>query len=61
MHGLYIVFSPSGSVEVSVDEFPRHGSNMESMSKLRPCFMKDGSGTVTAGNSSGFQSFSYER
>uniref|UniRef100_A0A3P8UBF2 Acetyl-CoA acetyltransferase 2 n=2 Tax=Cynoglossus semilaevis TaxID=244447 RepID=A0A3P8UBF2_CYNSE len=48
-----MVPSRKGSVEVSVDEFPRHGSNMESMSKLRPCFMKDGSGTVTAGNSSG--------
>ncbi|KAK1796008.1 hypothetical protein P4O66_009109, partial [Electrophorus voltai] len=40
-------------VEVKVDEFPRHGSNMEAMSKLKPCFVKDGSGTVTAGNASG--------
>ncbi|KAI4802312.1 hypothetical protein KUCAC02_020160 [Chaenocephalus aceratus] len=39
-------------VEVKVDEFPRHGSSTESMAKLRPCFIK-GSGTVTAGNSSG--------
>ncbi|KAF3702918.1 Acetyl-CoA acetyltransferase, cytosolic [Channa argus] len=42
-----------GPVEVKVDEFPRHGSNIDSMSKLRPCFIKDGSGTVTAGNASG--------
>ena len=42
-----------GPVEVKVDEFPRHGSNMESMSKLRPCFIKDSSGSVTAGNASG--------
>ncbi|XP_042359862.1 acetyl-CoA acetyltransferase, cytosolic [Plectropomus leopardus] len=48
-----MVPSRKGPVEVKVDEFPRHGSNMESMSKLRPCFIKDGSGTVTAGNSSG--------
>ncbi|XP_013865448.1 acetyl-CoA acetyltransferase, cytosolic [Austrofundulus limnaeus] len=45
--------SRKGPVEVKVDEFPRHGSNMESMSKLKPCFIKDGSGTVTAGNASG--------
>lgn len=36
-----------------MDEFPRHGSNMENMSKLRPCFVKNSSGTVTPGNSSG--------
>ncbi|KAM7367819.1 hypothetical protein PAMP_014094 [Pampus punctatissimus] len=46
-------FEGCGPVEVKVDEFPRHGSNMDSMSKLRPCFIKDSSGTVTAGNSSG--------
>lgn len=40
-------------MEVKVDEFPRHGSNLGSMSKLKPCFIKDGSGTVTAGNASG--------
>lgn len=52
IHGKFN-FSPSGPVEVKVDEFPRHGSNIGSMSKLRPCFVKDGSGTVTAGNASG--------
>ncbi|XP_069576242.1 acetyl-CoA acetyltransferase, cytosolic [Brachyistius frenatus] len=45
--------SRKGPVEVKADEFPRHGSNMDGMSKLRPCFIKDGSGTVTAGNASG--------
>ncbi|XP_063079029.1 acetyl-CoA acetyltransferase, cytosolic [Engraulis encrasicolus] len=45
--------SRKGPVCVSEDEFPRHGSNMEAMSKLRPCFLKDASGTVTAGNASG--------
>uniref|UniRef100_A0A3Q1F657 Acetyl-CoA acetyltransferase 2 n=1 Tax=Acanthochromis polyacanthus TaxID=80966 RepID=A0A3Q1F657_9TELE len=48
-----MVPSRKGPVEVKVDEFPRHGSNMDSMSKLRPCFIKDSSGTVTAGNASG--------
>ena len=33
------------------DEFPRHGTSEESLTKLRPAFTKDG--TVTAGNSSG--------
>ena len=38
-------------VMVDTDEFPRFGSKMESLGKLRPAFAKDGS--VTAGNSSG--------
>ena len=33
------------------DEFPRFGATMESVSKLRPAFIKDG--TVTAANASG--------
>lgn len=33
------------------DEFPRFGSTIESLGKLRPAFIKDG--TVTAGNASG--------
>ena len=33
------------------DEFPRHGTSEESLTKLRPAFTKDGS--VTAGNASG--------
>ena len=33
------------------DEFPRHGATLESLTKLRPAFKKDG--TVTAGNASG--------
>uniref|UniRef100_A0A7N6BFB8 Acetyl-CoA acetyltransferase 2 n=1 Tax=Anabas testudineus TaxID=64144 RepID=A0A7N6BFB8_ANATE len=48
-----MVPSRKGPVEVKVDEFPRHGSNVDSMSKLKPCFIKDSSGTVTAGNASG--------
>ncbi|XP_076612450.1 acetyl-CoA acetyltransferase, cytosolic [Chaetodon auriga] len=46
------VSTRQGPVEVKVDEFPRHGSNMDSMTKLKPCFIKN-SGTVTAGNASG--------
>ncbi|MFZ2098043.1 MAG: acetyl-CoA C-acetyltransferase [Anaerolineales bacterium] len=36
---------------VSIDERPRRDTTMESLSRLRPAFRKDG--TVTAGNSSG--------
>ena len=35
-----------------VDEFVREGTTIESLSKLKPAFRKDG-GTVTAGNASG--------
>ncbi|XP_063299291.1 acetyl-CoA acetyltransferase, cytosolic [Pelobates fuscus] len=45
--------SRKGPVEVKADEFPRHGSNLEAMKKLKPYFLKDGSGTVTPGNASG--------
>ncbi len=38
-------------VIVSVDEFPRHGTTADALSKLRPAFDKEG--TVTAGNASG--------
>ncbi len=34
------------------DENPREGVTAESLAKLRPCFVTDGTGTVTAANSS---------
>jgi acetyl-CoA C-acetyltransferase len=40
-----------GDVTVADDEYPRHGTNIETLAKLRPAFKKDG--TVTAGNASG--------
>jgi len=40
-----------GDVVVDSDEFPRHGTTIDSLSKLRPAFAKEGS--VTAGNASG--------
>ncbi len=43
--------SKKGDILVEVDEFPRHGTTLESLSKLKPAFSKDG--TVTAGNASG--------
>lgn len=46
-----IVKSKKGDIAVDQDEYPRHGSTLEAMAKLRPAFSKDG--TVTAGNASG--------
>ncbi len=42
-----------GTTVVDTDEFPRHGTTVAALAKLRPAFIKDGSGTVTAGNASG--------
>ena len=42
-----------GTTVVDSDEFPRHGTTPETLAKLRPAFIKDGTGTVTAGNASG--------
>lgn len=38
-------------IVVDTDEFPRFGSTIEGLTKLKPAFKKDG--TVTAGNASG--------
>ncbi|HKW52776.1 MAG TPA: acetyl-CoA C-acetyltransferase [Stellaceae bacterium] len=40
-----------GDTIVESDEYPKHGTTMEALAKLRPAF--DKSGTVTAGNASG--------
>ncbi|AYD39196.1 acetyl-CoA C-acetyltransferase [Clostridium fermenticellae] len=40
-----------GDIVFDTDEFPRFGSTLEALAKLKPSFKKDG--TVTAGNSSG--------
>ena len=40
-----------GDITVEADEYPRHGTTVETLAKLRPAFAKDG--TVTAGNASG--------
>src|SRR3979490_1142375 len=45
------VKSRKGDVVVDADEYPRHGTTLETVGKLRPAFTKDG--TVTAGNASG--------
>lgn len=45
-----VIFFPE---VVNKDEFPRQGCSIEALQKLRPAFVKDGTGTVTAGNASG--------
>ena len=40
-----------GDVTVDRDEYPKHGTTIENLTKLRPAF--DREGTVTAGNASG--------
>jgi acetyl-CoA C-acetyltransferase len=40
-----------GDTVVEDDEYPRHGTVIENLAKLRPAFAKDG--TITAGNASG--------
>ncbi len=43
--------SRKGDEVVKVDEYPRHGTTMDALAKLKPAFNKEG--TVTAGNASG--------
>ena len=43
--------SKKGAIVFDTDEYPKHGSTLESLASLRPAFNKDGS--VTAGNASG--------
>jgi acetyl-CoA C-acetyltransferase len=40
-----------GDIVVDADEYPKHGTTLEAIGKLRPAFDKEG--TVTAGNASG--------
>lgn len=46
-----VIKGKKGDVTVDQDEFPRFGSTLEGLAKLKPAFQKDG--TVTAGNASG--------
>lgn len=49
----FIVKGRKGDVTVDHDEYIRHDATLESMTKLRPAFDKEG--TVTAGNASGLK------
>ena len=41
------------SYQFDTDEFPNRSSTLEKLASLKPTFKKDGTGTVTAGSSSG--------
>jgi acetyl-CoA C-acetyltransferase len=45
------VKSRKGDIVVDADEYPKHGTTVEAVAKLRPAFDKEG--TVTAANASG--------
>ena len=45
------IASKKGTVVFDSDEYPKHGTTLESLAGLRPAFNKEG--TVTAGNASG--------
>ena len=47
----FTVKTRKGDIVVEEDEYIRHGATLESVQKLRPAFVKDG--TVTAANASG--------
>lgn len=47
----FTVKTRKGDIVVEDDEYIRHGATLESVQKLRPAFIKDG--TVTAANASG--------
>ncbi len=46
-----VIKGRKGDVVIADDEYPKHGTTLESLAKLRAAFAKDG--TVTAGNASG--------
>lgn len=46
-----VIEDKKGNITIDSDEYPKHGTTMESLAKLRPAFDKEG--TVTAGNASG--------
>ncbi|MBR0554110.1 acetyl-CoA C-acetyltransferase [Ciceribacter sp. L1K23] len=46
-----VVSSRKGDITVDADEYIRHGATLDSLTKLKPAFDKEGS--VTAGNASG--------
>ena len=46
-----IIKDRKGDITFAQDEFPRFGTTIEALAKLKPAFQKDG--TVTAGNASG--------
>src|SRR5262244_4472643 len=46
-----VIKDRKGDITVADDEYPKHGTTVDTLQKLRPAFLKEG-GTVTAGNAS---------
>jgi acetyl-CoA C-acetyltransferase len=46
-----VIKNKKGDIIIDTDEYPRAGTTIEALQKLRPAFVSDG--TVTAGNASG--------
>ena len=46
-----VIAGKKGDVVIDTDEYPKHGTTIEGLAKLKPAFRKDG--RVTAGNASG--------
>jgi acetyl-CoA C-acetyltransferase len=47
-----LIPNKKGDITIAIDEFPRAGTSLETLAKLRPAFLPN-DGTVTAGNASG--------
>ena len=47
----FMISGRKGDIIVDADEYPKHGTTLEGVGKLKPAFSKDG--TVTAANASG--------
>jgi acetyl-CoA C-acetyltransferase len=47
----FTISGRKGDIVVDADEYPKHGTTLDGVGKLRPAFSKDG--TVTAANASG--------
>ncbi len=47
----FTISTRKGDIVVDADEYPKHGTTIEGVAKLKPAFSKDG--TVTAANASG--------
>lgn len=48
-----VIKNRKDSVTITKDEYIKPGTTTDILAKLRPCFVTDGSGSVTAGNASG--------
>ncbi|GFN31679.1 acetyl-CoA C-acetyltransferase [Paenibacillus xylaniclasticus] len=48
-----VPYSISNSMEITADECPRNDTNLVKLAQLKPIYVEDGVGTITAGNAPG--------